>query len=67
LQNAVAGLWTIRVRGSLWTCDLRYHDGYSVEAEIRRDGRCVIARRFQTRKEAEDWAEEEQLLTVTQP
>jgi len=49
-------LWEVWAEGATWACDLKFHDGHGVEADIRRDDRTVIARRFPTRDDAEQWA-----------
>jgi hypothetical protein len=43
-----------------WSCELRFHgESYGWEAQILREGELVIGRRFDLRRLAERWAEEE--------
>jgi hypothetical protein len=42
-----------------FSCDLRYHGEYGVEAQFLKGGDLLIGRRFRTRALAVQWAEEE--------
>jgi hypothetical protein len=55
-------LWSLRVNHVTWSCELRYHGEWGVEAQILRDGDLVIGRRFDTRALAVQWAELERCL-----
>lgn len=50
-------LWQIRVDHVTWSCELRTHGEWGVEAQILRDGELVIGRRFELRALAIRWAE----------
>jgi len=49
---------TFRKDYATWSCGLRYHSEWSVEAQIFRDTDFVIGRRFDLRELALRWAEE---------
>ena len=55
-------LWSVRVGHEIWSAQLRYHGEYGVEAQIIREGELVIGRRFDLRRLAEQWAEEERKI-----
>ena len=60
-------LWELRRDYVTWSCELRYHGEYGVEAQILRDGELVIGRRFDLRRLAEQWAEEERKAFAREP
>ena len=49
-------LWQISVNNVTWSCELRTHGEWAVEAQILCDGECVIGQRFETRTLAERWS-----------
>jgi hypothetical protein len=51
------GIWQVRHNHALWSCELRDHSPWGVEAQILRDNELVIGRRFDTRELAIQWAE----------
>jgi hypothetical protein len=53
-------LWIVRREGVRWSCELFFRgESYGWEAQILRNGELVIARRFDLRRLAEQWGEEE--------
>ena len=52
-------LWACRRDHVTWSCELRYHGEFGVEAQILREGELVIGRRFDMQAQAVRWAEEE--------
>ena len=53
-------LWSLRRNHLTWSCELRFHgESWGWEAQILREGELVIGRRFDLRRFAEQWAEEE--------
>jgi hypothetical protein len=52
-------LWSLRVNGATWEAELRYHGEYGVETQVFKQGDLVIGRRFDTREQAVQWAQEE--------
>ena len=55
--------WTLRHDHATWSCELRCHgESWGWEAQILREGELVIGRRFDLRRLAEQWAEEERKL-----
>ena len=60
-------LWSMRVGGVSWSCELRNHgERVRVEAQILRDGEFVIGRRFDTRPLVVRWAELERTALVAE-
>jgi hypothetical protein len=59
-------LWSLRKDGVTWDAELRYHGEYGVEAQILRQGEFVFGRRFDTRAEAVQGAEEERKAIETE-
>ena len=59
-------LWTVRKDAHELACELRYHGEYGVEAQLLKDGDLLIARRFDTRALAIQWAEGERLAWLQQ-
>jgi hypothetical protein len=43
-------------RHKLFTCELKYHGEFGVEAQIFEDGWLLVGRRFDTRALAANWA-----------
>jgi hypothetical protein len=52
-------LWSIRKDHVTWSCELRYHGEWGVEAAIYRDAEFARSRRFDLRALAVQWAEQE--------
>ena len=53
-------LWSFRSADHhIWSCELRYHGEFGVEAQILKDGELLIGRRFDMKALAVQWAEEE--------
>ena len=52
-------LWELRKDHATWSCELRVHGEWGVEAQILRDGELVIGRLFDTRAIAVQWAVDE--------
>lgn len=52
-------IWRIYVTHVFWSCELRDHGKWSVEAQILRGGDLFIARRFDVRESAVRWADEQ--------
>jgi len=55
-------LWELRKDHVTWTCELRYHGEWGVEAQILHDGDHRISRMWQTRALAVAWAESERRI-----
>ena len=55
-------LWTFVNDRDVWSAEVQDRGIWGVEAQIRLNGRLHISRRFQTRREAIEWAAEEGLL-----
>jgi len=55
-------IWQIRVNHVTWSCELRVHGEWGVEAQILRDGDLMIGRRFDLRSWAVSWADEQRHL-----
>jgi hypothetical protein len=51
--------WEMRQDGVTWSAELRYHREYGVECQILRNGELAPGRRFDLRRQAEAWGEEE--------
>ena len=49
-------LWTLRKSHHNYTCELRYHSEWGVEAQIFRDTDLLVSRRFVLRELAVGWA-----------
>jgi hypothetical protein len=54
-------IWEARHEHVTWTCELRYHGEYGVEAQILRAGELVTGWRWPTRALAVRWAEAERV------
>jgi hypothetical protein len=52
-------LWELRKDHVTYTCELRYHGEWGVEAQIFHDGDFRVSWRYQTRAQAVAWAEGE--------
>jgi hypothetical protein len=50
-------LWQVQARNKSFSCELRYHGEFGVEAMILEDGVMFVGRRFDTRQLAVNWAE----------
>jgi len=59
-------LWTLQKGARRTQFELRYHGEYGVEAQLLRDGELLMARRFETRALAVQWAEQERALLETE-
>jgi hypothetical protein len=57
LSNPGEPLWFLNKLHEMFSCELRYHGPWGVEAQILKDGALLIGRRFETRAEAVEWAE----------
>ena len=51
-------LWEFRQNPHTYSCELRYHGEYGVEAQILKDGELLIGHRRITRALAVEWAAE---------
>ena len=49
-------LWDVWVRHKLFSCELKYHGEFGVEAQIFEDGWLLVGRRFDMRQLAVNWA-----------
>jgi hypothetical protein len=52
-------LWEFRQDHIAWSCELRYHGEFGVEAQILRNGELLHARTFRLRATAVRWANDE--------
>ena len=52
-------LWTLRLKASIWSAELRDLGAWGVEVQVLWEGQVVNGRRFSRRALAEHWAEEE--------
>ena len=50
-------LWTIHRGDRRIRCELRFHHEFGVEAQILGDGELMIGRRFDTKRQAVQWAD----------
>lgn len=55
-------IWRTRVNHVWWSCELRIHGEWGVEAQILRDNELVIGQRFILRAQAVAWADEQRRL-----
>lgn len=55
-------LWKFQKDGKVWSAELRERGTWGIEAQIRRNGKLLISRRFSTRSLAVEWATEERTL-----
>jgi hypothetical protein len=48
--------WEVWARHKLFSCELKYHGEFGVEAQILENGDLFVGRRFDTRALAANWA-----------
>jgi hypothetical protein len=49
-------LWEVWARHKLFSCELKYHGEFGVEAQIFENGDLIVGRRFDTRQLTVNWA-----------
>src|SRR5207247_1947110 len=59
VRRAGARIWTVQKGPVTWTCELKYHGEWGVEAMILRNGELVISQRFLLHEQASRWSEEQ--------
>lgn len=55
-------LWTFEKDKNSWSAELQHRGKWGIEAQIRRNGKLLLSRRFPTRGLAIEWAAEERDL-----